>query len=404
MLSPNKPPTKDKKPQMQITSPELLVQFKNLLQQELFPVIESAVGPLSKEGRLLTAIVSMQPLARFVKERRSHTGRPPSDRVRLATAFFAKTIFRIATVPDLIGRLLTDIQIRRLCGFERADQIPSLSTFSRAFAEFAAAELPTQIHAALVCETQQTRIIEHIARDSTAIEARQRLREDKPKAKAAAQPPAHAAYRTKTGWHRRGPRRKKGPHPRAKAIERGLRLERQQHMTLKEMLADLPQQCALGAKKNSKGDPQYWRGFKLHWDVADGGRIPISCILTSASVHDSQVAIPLMQLSAQRVRWRCELMDSAYDAALIRAQSKKLDHTALIQPNPSHPRSLRENAFSEEDKQRFKKRTIVEQLNARLKDEFGGRMIYVRGAAKVMAHLMFGVVAITVDQLLRLSG
>ncbi len=111
-----------------------------------------------------------------------------------------------------------------------------------------------------------------------------------------------------------------------------------------------------------------------------------------------------MQMSAQRVRWQCELMDSAYDAALIRAQSKKLDHAALIQPNPSHPRSLRENAFSEEDKQRFKKRTIVEQLNARLKDEFGGRMIYVRGGAKVMAHLMFGVVAITVDQLLRLSG
>jgi hypothetical protein len=56
---------------MQITSPERLVQFKNLLQQELFPVIESAVGPLSQEGRLLAAIVSMQPLARFVKERRS---------------------------------------------------------------------------------------------------------------------------------------------------------------------------------------------------------------------------------------------------------------------------------------------------------------------------------------------
>jgi hypothetical protein len=39
-----------------------------------------------------------------------------------------------------------------------------------------------------------------------------------------------------------------------------------------------------------------------------------------------------------------------------------------------------------------------------LKDEFGGRLIYVRGAAKIMAHLMFGVVALTVDQLLRLSG
>jgi hypothetical protein len=71
---------------------------------------------------------------------------------------------------------------------------------------------------------------------------------------------------------------------------------------------------------------------------------------------------------------------------------------------PSHAASARENAFSEDDKQRFKKRTIVEQLNARLKDEFGGRFIYLRGATKIMTHLMFGVVALTVDQLLRLTG
>jgi hypothetical protein len=389
---------------MQITSAERLAQFKNLLQTELFPALESALGPLSKQSQLLAAIVSLQPLTRWLRKRRAWTGRRPCDRVCLATAFFAKAVFHLPSTRHLIQRLHSDTPFRRLCGWERAQQVPTEATFSRAFAEFAASGLPAQIHAALVRDSQQERVIEYLARDSTAIEARQRLPEDKPKAKAAAQPRAHSAYKTKNGWHRRGPRRKKGPHPRAKAGERGLRLARQQHMTLKEMLADLPQQCALGAKRNSQGHPQYWRGFKLHWDVADGGRIPISCILTSASVHDSQVAIPLMQMSAQRVRWRCELMDSAYDAALIRAQSKKLDHAALIQPNPSHPRSLRENAFSEEDKQRFQKRTIVEQLNARLKDEFGGRMIYVRGAAKVMAHLMFGVVAITVDQLLRLSG
>jgi hypothetical protein len=43
-----------------------------------------------------------------------------------------------------------------------------------------------------------------------------------------------------------------------------------------------------------------------------------------------------------------------------------------------------------------------ERANARLKDEFGGRMIRVRGHAKVMCHLMFGVLALTADQLLRL--
>ena len=46
---------------------------------------------------------------------------------------------------------------------------------------------------------------------------------------------------------------------------------------------------------------------------------------------------------------------------------------------------------------------MIERVNGRLKDEFGARFIRVRGAGKVMAHLMFGVLALTVDQLLRLG-
>jgi len=45
----------------------------------------------------------------------------------------------------------------------------------------------------------------------------------------------------------------------------------------------------------------------------------------------------------------------------------------------------------------------VERVNGRLKDEFGGRHVRVRGHAKVLCHLMFGVVALTVDQLMRLT-
>jgi hypothetical protein len=45
---------------------------------------------------------------------------------------------------------------------------------------------------------------------------------------------------------------------------------------------------------------------------------------------------------------------------------------------------------------------MIERVNARIKDEFGGRNIRVRGHAKVMTHLMFGILALTVDQLLRL--
>jgi hypothetical protein len=56
-------------------------------------------------------------------------------------------------------------------------------------------------------------------------------------------------------------------------------------------------------------------------DVNDWGA-PISVALTAASVHDSQVAIPLMKLSSDRVDYLYDLMDAAYDAKEIDAVSR----------------------------------------------------------------------------------
>ena len=51
---------------------------------------------------------------------------------------------------------------------------------------------------------------------------------------------------------------------------------------------------------------------------------------------------------------------------------------------------------------RFKERSSAERVNSNLKDNYGGRFVRVRSAAKVMAHLMFGVVALTATQLFQL--
>jgi hypothetical protein len=50
---------------------------------------------------------------------------------------------------------------------------------------------------------------------------------------------------------------------------------------------------------------------------------------------------------------------------------------------------------------RYRERSTVERVNARIKDDFGARRIHVRGHAKVLAHLMFGVLALTAEQLMR---
>lgn len=68
------------------------------------------------------------------------------------------------------------------------------------------------------------------------------------------------------------------------------------------MLAEIPTARNIGAKRGSQGNTVHWRGYKLHLDVADG-QIPTTAVLTSASVHVSQVPIPLMRLTSTRVAY-----------------------------------------------------------------------------------------------------
>jgi Transposase DDE domain len=162
----------------------------------------------------------------------------------------------------------------------------------------------------------------------------------------------------------------------------------------------------------------YWRGYKLHLDVADGD-IPISALLTAAKLHASQVAVPLMNITSQRVTYLYDLMDAAYDAHAIRDHSVSLNHKPIIDPVQRYRAAAQKIGakktkkpkrepipceLSPAERIRFRQRTSVERVNARLKDHFGARSIHYRGARKIMAQLMFSVLALTVDQWLKLSG
>jgi hypothetical protein len=325
----------------------------------------------------------------------------------LAAAFIGKAVFHYPTTRDLISELESNRQLRRLCGWVHRSEVPHESTFSRAFAEFASTELPQKLHEAVVRATQKDRLIGHISRDSTAIHARERF-PDPPRGPREKDQDPKAKKKAK-------PKKKRTPRPkRQKAIERGSVADRQRYMTLPAMLAELSRKCAIGAKKGSQGNMQYWRGFKLHTDVADG-QIPISAILTGANVSDVHVAIPLMTMTASRVTSLYDLMDSAYDADAVLEHVRSLGHVPIVKPHGRRngrvqtelpkvfqPKRAPEMTWAEQD--RFRERTTVERVYSRLKDEFGGRHVRVRGAAKVMAHLMFGLLALTVDQVLKLTG
>jgi hypothetical protein len=130
-------------------------------------------------------------------------------------------------------------------------------------------------------------------------------------------------------------------------------------------------------------------------------------------LHDSQVAIPLAHLTAGRLVSLYDLMDSAYDVPGIIAHSMSLGHVPLIDKNPRRDKSLKE-AIELEAKARktlnwvpaeaihYNVRTTAERANSRLKDEFGACKVRVRGYAKVACHLMFGVLVLAADQLIKL--
>jgi hypothetical protein len=354
------------------------------VQQSLFPHLDECLAaPLTKREKHLVKILELIQIEKFVpvSASRQWLGRPIKEREAIARAFIAKAVLNYQHTSSLRNELLSTPNLRVICGFARRRDVVSEATFSRAFAEYAKAGLGVTVHDFLVKENLSTVLIGHISRDATAIVGREKSAK---KIKEAKIP------------------RKKGRPAKDEVREPAepKRLDVQRGQTAEEAIALLSKVCDCGTKQNSKGYKESWNGFKLHLDVNDFG-VPISALLTAASVHDSQVAIPLMKLTSSKVTYCYDLMDAAYDAAQIREQSRELGHVPIIDKNP---RGKEVVPMSPHEAVRYNERTAAERCNSRLKEEFGGRSVMVRGANKVMLHLMFGVLALSADQLLKIAG
>src|ERR1035438_2283665 len=158
------------------------------LQRQLFPALVAELGALSALDQQFCEVISLTDLGRFTRR------------------------------------------------YEWCGEMPSEPTFSRAFAEFAQDQLPQQIHGHLVKTHAGPKLVGHVSRDATALEAPER-----PVAKPA---PAAPAAPRKRGRPKQGEVRPPRPPK---------RLELQPTRTLAENLADLPARCDVGCKRNSKG-------------------------------------------------------------------------------------------------------------------------------------------------------
>lgn len=362
------------------------------IQYLLFPLLEKQIGELSPLHKKLTSILELVRIEEFIPCYRFNMGRPAKDRVFMARSYIAKIVFKLPHSKQLIQYLKQDEQLRAICGWQSIKDIPSESKFSRAFKEFANNSLPDRVHKALIKEAYRDEILGHVVKDSTPLEVREKhvTKSD-------------AKDRKKLRDRERMRRKRKGG---LNSREKQLQAE-----SLEEMLEGIPIHCDMGMKKSAQGYTEIWKGYKLHVAV-DDNCIPLAAIVTSASVNDCEVAIPLATKSNQVAHNVYDLMDAAYDHPEIREHSKSLGHIPIIDHCPCNQAQKTEKIAEKRRKKllnfqtaediRYRNRFAKERFNAQYKDFHGGRTILFRGHSKVTCHVMFGVLVVAASTMLSL--
>lgn len=368
------------------------------LNKSLFPSLkeELKLEEFSHKEQKLVKILDFAQIEKNITI--SSTTNIKKYREEIARAFIAKSVYNLQTTRDLIDRLHCDRTLRVLCGWRYKRDIPSESTFSRAFGELSAMKIAEKTHEQFIKDYLSDALFFYNASDSTKIELK-----EKP----------IKVEKKKKSKHKRG-RPKKGEirEPITPTI-----LEQQKLMsTTNEMLNLVSTNCGIGRKQNSQGNYETWIGGKLHISVVDGD-IPITAIYSGANVHDSSVALPLMNETSKKVKYLYDLQDAGYDANIIKEFSKKLGHLPIIDTNPKNSKELKSTIeIKSEEKQKFtmlnlsqssetshyNQRSMVERVNKYLKEDFGCNTIYYQGPTKVASVLAFGVLCVCIHQSLKL--
>jgi hypothetical protein len=366
------------------------------LENCLFPELKEQLGTLSTKEEKLIKILDFAQIEKNVTV--VTITNTPKDRIEIARAMIAKSVYNMQTTRDLIDRLHSDRVLRVLCGWRYKTDIPSEAKFSRVFKELSDLNIAQKTHEKFVKEYLSDTIFMYNATDATKIPLREKpikvVKKEKPK--------------LKRGRPKKGEKRE----PIKPKI-----LEQQKDMTtIDNMLSLVSTNCGVGIKQNSKGNREVWIGGKLHISAVDGD-IPITAFYSGANVHDSSVALPLMQETSKRVNYLYDLQDAGYDSDIIRDFSIKLNHRPIIDINPKNSKELKQKIqLIKDEKEKFKffnlpqssdihhynQRSMVERVNKYLKDDFGCNKIYYQGATKVASVLAFGILSICIHQSLKL--
>ena len=369
------------------------------LENSLFPAIkeELRLSELSRKEQKLISILDFAEIEKNITV--VSITNTPKDREEIARAFIAKSVYNIQTTRDLIDRLNCDRTLRILCGWRYKSDIPSESKFSRVFKELSDTQIAQKTHEKFVKKYLSDKTFFYNATDATKIPLRQKPlkveKQEKPKPK-------------KRGRPKKGETRE--------PIKPTILKQQKEMQTVEEKLSLVSTVCGVGVKQNSKGNREVWIGGKLHISAVDGD-IPITAFYSGANVHDSSVVLPLMQETSKRVHYLYDLQDAGYDADIIREFSTTLGHLPIIDINPKNSKALKAKIELVEheretfkylshhlncEKEHYNQRSMVERVNAYLKDDYGCNKIYYQGATKVASVLAFGILSICIHQSIKL--
>ena len=193
----------------------------------------------------------------------------------LLLALIAKVILQIPTLSALVTQLQENILLRFVCGFNLIGRTPSIATFSRFYAKITTAEAMDVFFRSLVSKGLTTNVIHKriVAIDSSSIESYE-----------------HYQKRPEDGSH-----------------------------------------AAWGHKKDSKGRPYDWYGYKLHLSIDAESGLPMAYTVTPANTADSEQAIPLMERMPFQPDYYC--MDKGYDVTKLYQAVNDLGSQAIIPLN-----------------------------------------------------------------------
>ena len=287
------------------------------------------------------------------------TGRKPYSLTNIFAVKIVKMFYAFSTITKTLEFIKSNPNIREITGIEK---VPSISVISQKKKELIRLIDFNEIQEKLIKEFYKDKIIGHLSIDSTIISSHEK-----------------AFKKEKKNKKKRG--RKKINSQDEKDLIREKKKELKLDYCCKygnynRFLKKLNKKCSKTCKKNSKGDKEYYIGYKIHLAVDDNG-IPISSIITGANVSDYKPAIPLIRMSNERVRFLYVLMDKGYDSQEIENATKRIDSIPIIDPK------TKRNGFKKEMdpcyRERYKIRTTVERANGELKECFLSNKLYSRG-------------------------